>query len=934
MDTSPRLLLVGWDSADWQIIQPLLDAGKLPGVQWLVEGGCSGNLATVEPQLSPMLWTTIATGKMAYDHGVSGFTEVDPASGRVVPVSWASRRCKTAWEILGERGFRSHVIGWFATQGEQHLDGCMVSDRYCHLPGVRPDQDPGDWPPPPPGTYWPPDLSAELDSLRVSPYEIDPEGIVRLFVPDAPTIDQTTDRRLWQLVRLLAEAFSVHSAATHVLERDPAWNLAAIYYRAVDEISHLFMPYHPPQMAGISAADFRLYRGVVEGIYRLHDLFLQRLVQLAGPAATVMLVSDHGFRSDHLRPQFVPNVPAGITAWHRPHGVLAIRGPGIRRAERIHGARLPDITPTLLHACGLPAGADMEGRVLEEVFARRVSITRVPTWESPGGIVRRRLACGTADHRVLLAQFAALGYVEPEGDDPEAFAENTRRENDWNLARTYLDRGRFRDALPLLERCSHERPSRTDYAQVLAACQQALGLLDEAEASVERAVTALGPSDKALLLRASVAAQRGDHRRAIEILESLVDTLPDDPELWLLLAQSAVAVRHWETAEAAARRAEAIDPHDPRPRLALARQQLFRGAAASAAAAALEAIGLDFGNPHAHFLLGAALARAGQGEQAVVALQNCLTLEPRFLRALRLLARIERQLGRQAEATLHEERYAALRDAARQAASVQSRAALRAESEARRLSFGPPLEPGRADVATTAAAAGRVASPVLEFVIVSGLPRSGTSLMMQALQAGGIECHTDGRRAADEDNPEGYWEWEEIKRLPRDPGVIEKAAGKAVKVVAPLLTKLPARHRYKLIFMTRPIEEVVASQLAMLGRQGMQPPVTAERLARVQEQHRDRVLAFARSCPQIDLLEVSYTAFVTEPEPTIAALVAFLPGRFLAGPAVRACIKPALRRHWGRQGRADSNTLPIEPRAGSRDGRVNRASGEREWPEQ
>lgn len=78
-----RLLLVGWDSGDWKIIHPLLDAGELPGVARLVESGVSGNLATLEPQLSPMLWTSIATGKMSYHHGVPGFTKWTPA-----PVSW------------------------------------------------------------------------------------------------------------------------------------------------------------------------------------------------------------------------------------------------------------------------------------------------------------------------------------------------------------------------------------------------------------------------------------------------------------------------------------------------------------------------------------------------------------------------------------------------------------------------------------------------------------------------------------------------------------------------------------------------------------------------------------------------------------------------------------------------------------------------------
>jgi len=128
-----RLLLVGWDSADWKIMHPMMDAGSLPGISRLVDEGTSGNLTTLEPQLSPMLWTSVATGKMAYHHGVSGFTEVDPRNGAVVPVSAATRRCRTIWEMLGERGLRSNVVGWFATQGEQDLPGHVVSNMFCHV---------------------------------------------------------------------------------------------------------------------------------------------------------------------------------------------------------------------------------------------------------------------------------------------------------------------------------------------------------------------------------------------------------------------------------------------------------------------------------------------------------------------------------------------------------------------------------------------------------------------------------------------------------------------------------------------------------------------------------------------------------------------------------------------------------------------------------
>ncbi len=104
--------------------------------------------------------------------------------------------------------------------------------------------------------------------------------------------------------------------------------------------------------------------------------------------------------------------------------------------------------------------------------------------------------------------------------------------------------------------------------------------------------------------------------------------------------------------------------------------------------------------------------------------------------------------------------------------------------------------------------------------IVSGLPRSGTSLMMQMLVAGGMPALSDGERVADTDNPRGYLEWERIKTLPNDPGCIAEAEGKVVKVISRLLLSLPAGHEYRAIFMQRPLPEVLASQDQMLKRRG------------------------------------------------------------------------------------------------------------------
>jgi hypothetical protein len=104
--------------------------------------------------------------------------------------------------------------------------------------------------------------------------------------------------------------------------------------------------------------------------------------------------------------------------------------------------------------------------------------------------------------------------------------------------------------------------------------------------------------------------------------------------------------------------------------------------------------------------------------------------------------------------------------------------------------------------------------------IVSGLPRSGTSLMMQMLAAGGVPILSDGERVADADNPRGYCEWERIKLLPKEPDCISEAEGKAIKVISQLLFALPAGHGYRIIFMERPLEEVVKSQAEMIRRRG------------------------------------------------------------------------------------------------------------------
>src|SRR5215467_9611232 len=161
--------------------------------------------------------------------------------------------------------------------------------------------------------------------------------------------------------------------------------------------------------------------------------------------------------------------------------------------------------------------------------------------------------------------------------------------------------------------------------------------------------------------------------------------------------------------------------------------------------------------------------------------------------------------------------------------------------------------------------------------IVSGLPRSGTSLMMQMLVAGGMAALSDGERRADADNPRGYLEWERIKQLPNDPGCIAEGEGKVVKVISRLLLSLPPSHEYRVIFMQRPLPELLASQDQMLRRRGTYKEGTnPAAIAAAFEKHLKEVYAWFDSRPNVRVVRVPYHDVVNQPAEVSRKLSDFL----------------------------------------------------------
>jgi hypothetical protein len=187
--------------------------------------------------------------------------------------------------------------------------------------------------------------------------------------------------------------------------------------------------------------------------------------------------------------------------------------------------------------------------------------------------------------------------------------------------------------------------------------------------------------------------------------------------------------------------------------------------------------------------------------------------------------------------------------------------------------------------------------------VVSGLPRSGTSMMMKMLEAGGMPVLIDHIRTADEDNPRGYYEFERVKQIETDQAWLADAAGKAVKMVAALLKHLPANYRYRIIFMQRTIEEVLASQRQMLLRRGESTDELGDdKMAGMFAKHVEKIQAWLGQQHNMQVLYVQYGEVVARPAEQVALVNRFL-GNILDAANMEAAVDRRLYRQRRGAGR-------------------------------
>jgi predicted AlkP superfamily phosphohydrolase/phosphomutase len=432
-DGSPPVLLMAIDGLEWDLLLPLAEAGELPELRQLMERGRFGLLSTSRPTFSPIIWTSIATGKPREDHGIRGFSKKIEGEKRRRLYNSLDRKTKAFWEILSDYGKSVAVVGWWMTYPVEEVNGVMVAQvntlDQLHrrqgqailkgglITGLE-------------GQVHPPSRTEEMLEVHDAVESRLDERMKTIFgrLPEPRTL---LTERLWENTRwaFRSDATYVEIATRLATE---GHDLVACYLGGADVTAHRFWRYMEPDLYQDPppAEEIETFGRVIPDYYRFVDSAIGRIRAAMPEETRILVVSDHGMGPVNREGVFsAEDLPEDINSAHHhraPPGVFIAAGSEIAPSEPDKGAVLAipekvqlkieasvyDIAPTVLALLDVPAADDMKGRVAAAFTGEE--LPPVPTHDSKEWLAQRAAASGeaVADDPERFEQLRALGYIQ------------------------------------------------------------------------------------------------------------------------------------------------------------------------------------------------------------------------------------------------------------------------------------------------------------------------------------------------------------------------------------------------------------------------------------------------------------------------------------------------------------------------------------------
>ena len=411
------MIWLGWDGLDWDLLDRLVAEGRMPNWKRLTAGGYSARLKSFMPVLSPVVWTTIATGVGPDVHRVLDFQEIDSASGSRLPISGNSRAVPAIWNVASASGRSVGVVGWWATHPAEEVSGFFVSD---HVSPILFDALPRT------GVAYPASLSPGVEQILARDGSVTDGELAAFVAIPEPEIRRVREggaieNPVVALSRILGSTRVQQRIGRDLYDKNHP-DLMMLYFEGTDAIGHVFAPYVPPRMSCISEGDFARYRGAVDEYYARVDRILGQWMRRAEEDdATLIVNSDHGFKWGSERPCETSSLRTAAAAfWHRIDGVLAVWGTRVAGSSQREAASVFDLAPTVSALLDLPVDRRTSGKVLTAAF-RGIGIPE--RRDLFGTVAVRRLAAEPLSAQAAsdyAKRLMALGYLS--GGEPTKLA--------------------------------------------------------------------------------------------------------------------------------------------------------------------------------------------------------------------------------------------------------------------------------------------------------------------------------------------------------------------------------------------------------------------------------------------------------------------------------------------------------------------------------
>jgi predicted AlkP superfamily phosphohydrolase/phosphomutase/Flp pilus assembly protein TadD len=526
-----RVAIFAIDGADWDLLDELANDGRIPNIKALTQGGASASLQTIQPTVSSMLGTTVATGLQPDHHGVIDFTDW----GHRAPVESYSRHAPALWDIADAFGRQALVTSWW-TAWPPTAPNSIFFDEPIEI--VR-------------GAVYPDSLAGRAQSLLVLPMTIQ-YAQARRFLNIAPNEwdrQASVDGDPVNVFRnVLAKTWSDHRVAINLYNderqrgHDPL--VVMVSYEGTDAVNHLFAPYHPPLRDGVSQDGYRKYWPAVANYYSEVDRLLGEWMNVLPRDTTLILMSAYGFRWGKDRPKEPPKGAA--LSDHRNPGVFIAYGPHVVPSRATHTVSIYDIAPTVLTLLGLPQSMEMPGKPATWMFKDIAPITSVRV-VSYSEFISERPAATSAhlDPAKYQRELQAIGHLNDPSRPLTAMMEDQQQTSTaaqakplppdkWgtyayynNLGVDLRGKGKLKDAADAFQQAIELNPNRPiPYLNLAMTLFDRQMYSDADDAFLQAIGKGLPNPEQYFIDFAALYRERNMPSRAIELLQKGKETFP------------------------------------------------------------------------------------------------------------------------------------------------------------------------------------------------------------------------------------------------------------------------------------------------------------------------------------------------------------------------------------------------------------------------